>query len=53
MIKGSIQRKLRPRLLYLIGMLFSRPIIAGHKIYFLLKGHFTIFKKPPSVSKAG
>ena len=51
--KGSVQRKLRPRLKYIIGMLFSRPIIAGHKIDILLKGHFTINKNPSSVSKAG
>ena len=33
--KGSVQQKLRPRLLYIIRKLFTRPIIAGHKIYIL------------------
>ena len=49
-LKGTVSRKLRPMLLYIIQKLFSRPIIAGHKILILLKGHFTIIKKPISVS---
>ena len=44
--KGRVQQKLRPMLLYINQKLFSRPIIAVHKILILLKGHFTIFKKP-------
>jgi len=52
-VKGTVSRELRPRLLYIIRKLFSRPIIAGHKIYILLKGHFTIYMKQFSVSKAG
>ena len=53
LFKGTVSRELRHRLLYIIGKLFSRPIVALLKIYILLKGHFTIFKKPSSVSKAG
>ena len=44
-LKGTVSRKLRPRLLYIIKKLFSRPIIAGHKILILLKGQFTIYIK--------
>jgi len=44
-IKGTVSRKLRHRLLYIIGKLFSRPIIAWHKILTFLKGQFTINKK--------
>ena len=47
-VEASVQRNLRPRLLYIIRKLFLRPIIAGHKIYILLKGHFTIYKKKPT-----
>ena len=32
-------------LLYIIQQLFSRPIIASHKILTFLKGQFTIYKK--------
>ena len=44
-IKGSVSRVLRWVLLYIIQKLFSRPIIASHKILTLLKGQFTIIKK--------
>jgi len=30
-----------------------RPIIPGHNIFILLNGHFTIYKKQFSISKAG
>ena len=48
--EGTVSRELRHRLLYIIRKLFSRPIIALHKILILLKGHFTIIKKSFSVS---
>ena len=44
-LKGSVSRVLRWVLLYINGKLFSRPIIALHKILTLLKGQFTIYKK--------
>ena len=47
LIKGTISQELRPMLLYNIQKLFSRPIIASHKIYILLKGQFAIIKKTP------
>jgi len=50
MLKGTVSRELRHRLLYIIRKVFSRPIVASHKIYILLKGQFTINKKPFSVS---
>ena len=50
-IKGSVQLNLRPGLLYIIRKLSLMPTIAGHKIYILLKGHFTINKNPSGVSK--
>ena len=37
-IKGTVSRELRPMLLYIIKKLFSRPIIAGHKIDIFIKG---------------
>ena len=43
-IKGSVSRVLRWVLLYIIRKLFSRPIIASHKILTFLKGRFTINK---------
>ena len=49
-IKGTVSRELRPMLLYIIQKLFSRPIVALHKIYILLKGQSAINKKPFSVS---
>ena len=42
--KGSASRVLRWVLLYIIQKLFSRPIIASHKILTFLKGQFTINK---------
>ena len=33
LLKGTVSRELRPMLLNIIKKLFSRPIIAGHKIY--------------------
>ena len=48
--KGTVSRELRHRLPYIIRKLFSRPIVTSHKIYILLKGQFTINKKPFSVS---
>ena len=50
LLKGTVSQELRHRLLYIIRKLFSRPIVALHKIYILLKGQFTINKKPFSVS---
>ena len=44
-LKGSVSRVLRWVLLYINQKLFSRPIIALHKILILLKGQFTIYKK--------
>ena len=43
--KGSVSRVLRWVLLYIIQKLFSRPIIASHKILTFLKGQFTIYIK--------
>ena len=45
-VKGSVQRKLRPMLLYIIWKVFSRRRTAGHLNFSLLKGHFTIYIKP-------
>ena len=45
-VKGSVQQKLRPMLLYIIQKLFSRRWTAKYLIFFLLKGHFTIYIKP-------
>jgi len=44
-LKGSVSRVLRWVLLYIIQKLFSRPIIALHKILTFLKGQFTIYIK--------
>jgi len=52
-LKGLSHENKGKRLLYIIRKLFSRPIIAGHKILISLKGNFTIIKNPSSVSKAG
>ena len=49
-LKGTVSRELRPMLLYIIQKLFSRPIVALHKIYILLKGQSAINKKPFRVS---
>jgi len=38
-LKGSVQRNLRGMLLYIIEKSSLRPIIAGHRILILLKGH--------------
>ena len=43
--KGSVSRVLRWVLLYINQKLFSRPIIALHKIFTLLKGQLTIYKE--------
>ena len=48
--KGTVSRELRPMLLYIIGKLFSRPIVASLKIFILLKGQFAMYIKPFSVS---
>ena len=45
MVKGIVSGVLRWVLLYINRKLFSRPIIALHKIFILLKGQFTIYKK--------
>ena len=45
-LKGSVQRKLRPRLLYIIQNLFSWRWAAENKIFTFLKGQFTIYIKP-------
>ena len=45
-IKGSVQRKLRPRLLYIIQKLFSWRWAAENKIFTFLKGQFAIYIKP-------
>ena len=44
-LKGNVSRVLRWVLLYIIQKLFSRPIIASHKILTFLKGQFTIYVK--------
>ena len=44
--KGSVQRKLRPRLLYIIQKLFSWRWAAENKIFTFLKGQFAIYIKP-------
>ena len=50
-VKGSVQRKLRPRLLpyiyeHIIRKLFLRRRVAENKISTFLKGQFTIYLKP-------
>ena len=50
LFKGTVSQELRPMLLYIIQKLFSRPIIASHKVYILLKGQSAINKKPFSIS---
>jgi len=49
-IKGTVSRKLRHRLLYIIQKLFSRPVVASLKILILLKGQFAMYIKQFSVS---
>ena len=49
-IKGTVSRELRPMLLYIIGKLFSRPIVASLKIFILLKEQFAMYIKQFSVS---
>ena len=44
-IKGSVQRKLRPMLLYIIRTLSLRRWTAKYLNFCLLKGHFTIYIK--------
>ena len=41
--KGTVSRELRPRLLYIIRKLFSRPFVASLKIFILLKGQFAMY----------
>ena len=41
-----VQRKLRPRLLYIIRKLLSRRCVAENKILTFLKSQFTIYIKP-------
>jgi len=50
LFKGTVSRELRPMLLYIIGKLFSRPIVASLKIFILLKGQFAMYIKQFSVS---
>ena len=45
LFKGSVQRKLRPRLLIAIGALFERVRVSENKISTFLMGHFTIYIK--------
>ena len=45
-LKGSVQRKLRPMLLYIIQKLFTRRWSAKHLNFIFLKGQFTIYIKP-------
>ena len=44
--KGSVQRKLRPMLLYIIQKLFLRRWATKYLNFCWLKGHFTIYIKP-------
>ena len=46
LLKGSVQRKLRPRLLYIIQKLFSWRWAAENKIFTFLNGQFAIYIKP-------
>ena len=50
LLKGTVSRELRPMLPYIIGKLFSRPIVALLKIFILLKGQFAMYIKQFSVS---
>ena len=43
LIKGSVQWKLRPRLLYIIWKLFKRKWSTEHLNLILLKGQLTIY----------
>jgi hypothetical protein len=45
-VKGSVQRKLRTMLLYIIQKLFTRRWTAEHLNLIFLKGQFTIYIKP-------
>jgi len=49
-IKGTVSRELRHRLLSIIQKLFSRPVVASLKILILLKGQFAMYIKQFSVS---
>jgi hypothetical protein len=49
-VKGTVSQELRHRLLYIIRKLFSRPIVASHKILILLKGQLAMYIKQFSVS---
>ena len=46
LVKGSVQQKLRPRLLYITRKLFSGRGVAENKVLTFLKGQFTIYIKP-------
>ena len=50
--KGTVSRDLRWVLLYINWKLFSRAIVAHHKMLILLKGHFTLYKRRSSVRTA-
>ena len=47
--KGTVSRDFHWVLLYINRKLFSRAIVAHHKILILLKGHFTIYKRRSSI----
>ena len=42
-VKGSVSRQVRHRLLYIIRKLFLKPMSADHFYLFLLKGNATIY----------
>ena len=48
-IKGTVSWELRWVLLYINRKLFSRAIVAHHKIFILLNGYFSIYKRKSSV----
>jgi len=52
-IKGTVSRDLRWVLLDINRKLFSRAIVAYHKILILFKGHLTIYKRRSSVRTLG
>ena len=43
LIKGSVSRQVRHRLLYIIQKLFLKPLPADHFYLFLLKGYAAIY----------
>jgi len=49
-IKGTVSRELRHRLLNIIQKLFSRPVVASLKILIKVKGQFAMYIKQFSVS---